>query len=377
MRHSVDLTGVCANTFCTYKEYGFRSRLDTWGEGLLDRKLGNDKSINIDADVPSDSIAELFAFGTGKLPSTVLINGNETELPTLDTQASGRKVYTGDEDHSVHRTYHRVLFPAEWLRRGENTVTFPPVHAYILVLVVRVYEDAPARCECKFQSFVDEKSLSITLVSGVPEDTHHVDFLGRFVGYDENQNGLVEDWHANAEFDPTFPSGYRLAGHLGTASRLGETVSGPIDLFPAGPVEIRARIATRDGTVYEQLSAHRVDIERGTETLEILSPTSFYAVGFHENGFNQAAGRIAAEFVVENASELSRSVLVYAGYGEFEVLVNGRTVVANTSFPLAVCSHDHVEVTLVPGANTVEYRTTGRTGCFQNPGPALLVYRRK
>ena len=74
-----------------------------------------------------------------------------------------------------------------------------------------------------------------------------------------------------------------------------------------------------------------MEIEKRTATLEIVTPVGFYAVGFHENGFNQDAGLMAADFAIENVSELSRSVLVYAGYGEFEVLVNSQTVVANTS----------------------------------------------
>jgi hypothetical protein len=372
---------IVPSRFCVYSEYVFNSPSKEWGDGLLDKRLSRQKPISVTRPISRETTIELFGFGTGVFASQVKVNDCELDFPVLGEDTS--PPYPAMEGASINRAYHRTRVPADVIREGLNTIELPPTHAYVQCLALRLYEEDPNRAMADLQ--LPTSSLRVT------ENTEHssctvelsdlknessletVDILAYYTGYDENMNGEQRDWHGGAEPDEHSTSGYALYGHAGNCSAIDPSLEFDVTFIPDPQICFRSRLKDGRGYVVESPDGFS-NIELGKRRpIHLIRPEGFLATGFHEHGWNQANGSRTMSFKVPAELASHKSILRYAGYGEWRILLNGQVVKENTNLPLARCLQDSVCVSPVVGENILTFETIGGTGCFQNPGPLLYI----
>jgi hypothetical protein len=372
---------------CTYREYCAPVQVgcgdDPWGEGLLDYSRFADpglKHIEIDSVHP-ESDAELLVFGTGVFQRPVWVNGCRVNLQSTNELAMGRERYEAI-GNSVHRAYQLALIPRGVLRNGTNTVQLLPTHAFVQVLVVRVFDppvpDEPgAGSSCAIRLVVETADDAYTLsTSG---SVRAIDYFVRSWGMDLDLTGSGDSWQTYLNPVSGNRGAYVIEGRLGGRSFAGHETHRVVRTMDgcASPISFRCRVTLDDGRIVESPGGAVPVVDGSSDPARldrptIIRPRRFYPYGFHANGWHQDYELLCEYTVPEHPG--ARWRLMVPHYGAVAIEMNGGYT-ARADMPTgryAVSIVDLPDGSVTPGLNLLRLCATGATGCYQPPGPVLV-----
>lgn len=225
----------------------------------------------------------------------------------------------------------------------------------------------------------------------------YVQIVGRYDGYDEDNDGLTRDWHilsrnnwgpgASTQGDG---SGTRPTGsathHVGSDATAPWEVSWDPSLVPAqDDVWFKARIVDAAGNVRETAPVGPYRLHRSASEVRWIRPAAFTDAGLHMGGNRHQEHAVTFD-LGDDLTGLSGAVLIGNYWGNPQVTVNGgshRTVFGWDGDPTDRWDLSRLPLDLEdlrPGTNTVRFRHNLLEvpfGAFiERPGPVIVLTRR-
>jgi hypothetical protein len=342
-------------------------------EIMLDRWGGHPgtshKQIRINGHAWLD-VPELGTTPEGEPPECFMMQDNPViDVPLAHLQ-TGRNTLEGTSGD-------QVCFSFRWGQWGQNAA------------VLRLYyDDEPPGAHLSSPeagAILGENPLIEVEVDN-PAEVERVDVLAYYDGYDENGDGVFEDWHQayfyNRRIEPT-AADPELTGHVGTA------VVAPFAVVwntqwvpdhPDGSIKLIARVKRKDGTWRETGMVEGLSLIREEETVKLYKPEGVGQRHWVRAGRSAVSKvTIPAEDDVSLAVEASAHMRTWNGYREnFSVnhwygAIGGIDhVYACTVRPVPVNALRLGEQVITYYSSTVHHGVE-----ILWPGPALVVRYRK
>lgn len=361
-----------------YREYFCPVDGSDWGEGLLDKARFGDpggRSFHLPPWVDLSGEGELLLLGTGRIPAQECeINGHRLPLLTAAELNLGSDAYRW-QGNSVHRCYHLVPVPAGVLMQGANRLEVAQGHAFIQGGAVRIFESTERELGVALEVTRVEDGIRLAVHGGDFSGIHKIELFARHEAPDLDLTGEDQSWQAVLSADPRYPSALIVRNHLASLHTPPWQTIIPESAWPLGPVSLRARVILRDGRVVESAGGVlEVPFQVGLRR-RFIRPGGFQPFGFHANGWQQNLNLNCAFDLSSIAGAVSARLLVPC-YGSVRLTLNERhdfrTAVPTGDYYINTFNVD-LEHLRFGAMNTVLLRSDGATGCFQPPGPCLLL----
>jgi hypothetical protein len=361
-----------------YREYFCPVDGSEWGEGLLDKTRFGDpgvKSFHLPQWLEVNGAGELLLIGTGRIPAQECeINGHRLPLFTTGELNLGRDNYPW-QGKSVHRCYHLVSVPAGVFTHGANQLKVAQGHAFIQGGAIRIFEPEERDFGLSLEVAKVRDGIRLAVHGDDLSWIHKIELFARHEAPDLDLAGDDRSWQAVLSADPRYPSALVVRNHLASLRTPPWEITIPESAWPAGPVAVRARVILRHGVVVESAGGVvEVPFQVGSAR-RLIRARGFQPFGFHANGFQQQMN-LDCGFDLSSIAGIVAASLLVPCYGSVRLTLNERH-----EFRASVPIGDYYIKTLslelgqlrCGAMNPLLLRSDGTTGCFQPPGPCLLL----
>jgi hypothetical protein len=361
-----------------YREYFCPVDGSEWGEGLLDKSRFGDpgvRSFHLPPWVDVSGEGELLLVGTGRIPAQECeVNGHRLPLLTTGELNLGRDNYPW-QGGSVHRCYHLVPVPAGVFVHGANQLKVAQGHAFIQGGAIRIFEADQRDFGLSLDLAKVHGGIRLAVRGDDLSWIHKIEFFARHEAPDLDLTGDDRSWQAVLSVDPRYPSALVVRNHLASLRTPPWEIVIPETAWPAGGVAVRARVIRRDGVVVETVGGVvEVPFQVGSPR-RLIRAHGFQPFGFHANGWQQQLNLNCA-FDLSSINRIVSARLLVPCYGSVRLQLNERHEL-RASVPIG----DYYINTLSLGPeqlrcgvmNPLLLASDGTTGCFQPPGPCLLL----
>jgi hypothetical protein len=361
-----------------YREYFCPVDGSEWGEGLLDKPRFGDpgvRSFHLPSWVDVSGEGEILLLGTGRIPAQECeINGQRLPLLTTGELNLGNDIYKW-QGNSVHRCYHLVPVPAGVLVHGANHLKVAQGHAFIQGGAVRIFESAERDPGLTLAVAKVDGGIRLAVHGGDLSGIHKIELFARHEGPDLDLTGEDQSWQGVLSADPRYPSALVVRNHLANLRTPPWATILPESAWPSGPVSLRARVILRDGMVVESAGGVIEVPFQVSPRGRFIRPGGFKPFGFHANGWQQHLNLNCA-FDLSSITGIISARLLVPCYGSVRLMLNGQhefgTAVPIGDYYISILNVD-LEHLRRGTMNTLLLRSAGTTGCFQPPGPCLLL----
>ena len=309
------------------------------------------------------------------------------DVPTLTTPPEGRADYYYFEDNPV------IDVPLSHLKPGDNTLegTCGVRDNYnwgqwgLYSLILRVYYDPATQPPVRGRIVSPRPGATLnedpTIALDCPPNTQRVVVLAWYDGYDENGDGVYQDWHGG-HFQPLRGEPAALADHVGTATRAPWSIKWRTRWVPdqeSGSIKLIARIQRDDGTWSVTPPVEGLSLQRAGESVRMYRaknvPERF---GVRMNQRQSCSIAVAKDFDPSKVIEAALALRTWHGWdGHHQPLQ-----LNDHSFPVAGNNHHYAFKYLSvpadairPGDNIFAIHSQTEHHMLEVlwPGPALLV----
>lgn len=385
-----------------YKEYSVNLKTgNNWR--VTDPNAGNEGAqdflpnpvLSIDIEdlegaVRAEAQMDIWGGHTGTTDKQFRFNGGSwIDIPNLTTTPEGH------EPECYMAEYNAIVdLPLQHLVEGGNTFegTSGPQICYNFnwgqwgwyVMIVRVYygsekEHTAATINNPGQGSVIHENPDLSITSDQLENIVEVQYLGKYLGYDENGDGIYDDWHQSYHSN-------KLEGHIGTATSSPFNVTWNTEWVPdqePESVSLMARVRDKNGVWYVTEAVDNLTFQRAAGT-----SVKMYTARDVPERFWVRAGRKMGCFVdVTTLTDAVSARIFHRTWNAGDDNVAGGTFSRPLFFNnqmfkcygknhfYALSSVNVPVSTVKEGANDVSYRSSTEHHGIEIlwPGPAILI----
>ncbi|MBN2763501.1 MAG: hypothetical protein JXR41_10450 [Bacteroidales bacterium] len=339
--------------------------------------------------VKAEVLLDRWGGHAGTMDKKIRFNGNDwISLPELTTTPPGQR------PESYHYQDNPIIpVPLEQLKEGLNTFEGTcdttqkgwPQWGWDAVIMRIYYDASKPHPTGKITSPVAGETFGenpvITADAKAKAGIERIDFLAYYDGYDENGDGIYQDWHHHY-WCIRGDKNIDIRGHVGTAFEYPYAVKWDTSLLPdqeKGTVKLMARIKDKNGIWYVTNVVEGLSLERNGYSIKMFTASDI-PISFNVRNYQAKTCkiRVAPETELENAVEAWFYIRTWNGYAR-----NHEPFTIN-EWPTVFQGHNHnfdmdlipIPVIIVrPGDNLVSFysKTIHHGAEVLWPGPAFIV----